>query len=222
MVAYTFVMRDLTEKQVRLLRYINDYRLRNHGAAPTLREVVRGAGVSDNKSAIRVMKILEGREYLRRSGKRKSRSIRLTNKALELLNDSSFPVEYHYASPVGEETPSSSPDFVGYAASQGSLKTDGTTLDDELKVVIETAVSLAIRRYFSFGAVGEGFWRSLINVVVDFVVRVFRRAGFLESLSWAILTVILFWAYLRIVEDQLVGFGFALATVLVVKKFLMD
>ncbi|MFH0750046.1 MAG: hypothetical protein V1917_04015 [Candidatus Gottesmanbacteria bacterium] len=131
----------MTDNQRNLLQFINGYRV-EYGSSPTLREMVSGINVSDNKSILGIIAALTKQGYLRK-GIQKTRSILLTDKALDLLGVSSFPMQYRIGSLPQHEfkqptefincvtVSSPTSDNNGYNVSM--IKTDGTNINNFLK-----------------------------------------------------------------------------------------
>jgi hypothetical protein len=127
----------MTENQKKLLQFVSNYRLK-YANSPTLREITAGIGVFDNKSVLGIITALVNYGYLKKENK-KSRSILLTDKALNFLGVYSFPIQYQeWVSILGQLRQSvtfvkdsvsvSLPayDFIGYG--DGTIKSNGTNL----------------------------------------------------------------------------------------------
>jgi len=74
----------MTGNQLKLLRFIARYR-EQHLNSPTIREMVEGIGVFDNKSLLGILGALERDGYVLRKHGGRSRDVQLTLKAHEIL-----------------------------------------------------------------------------------------------------------------------------------------
>jgi len=132
----------MTENQKKLLQFVSSYRLK-YANSPTLREIAAGIGVFDNKSVLGIITALLNYGYLKKENK-KSRSILLTDKALNFLGVYSFPIQYQeWVSPLNQLWQSekfiknsitvSLPafDFIGYG--DGAIKSNGTNLLNDMR-----------------------------------------------------------------------------------------
>lgn len=137
---------SVTRNQEKLIRFIADFRIK-FGTSPTLQEMVKGIGVFDHKSVSGIISTLVKQGYLER-GRQKIRSIRLTDKTLEFLNISlyrrqkleEFSYSYRQTIPAGSEAVTSSAlDHVGHG--EQSIKTDGTNLANDLRMIVGNTVS---------------------------------------------------------------------------------
>lgn len=141
----------MTKNQEKLIRFIADYRLK-YGASPTLQEMVNGIHVSDHKSVSGIITALIKQGYLEK-GVQKTRSILLTDRALEFLGVpllrrqqiEEFNYSYQHISPASSAVvTSSSPDYVGHG--EQSIKTDGTNLVNDLRAAVgNTAANIAAK-----------------------------------------------------------------------------
>jgi repressor LexA len=82
-------MKALSERQLALLAFAHQF-LSEHGYPPSVRELGEGVGLHSSCTVHRHLNTLEQRGYLKRTG-RKSRTLELTPKALQLLGRSSQP-----------------------------------------------------------------------------------------------------------------------------------
>ena len=219
----------MTDNQKKLLQYISGYRLK-YGSSPTLREMVSGISVSDNKSILGIIAALTRQGYLRK-GAQKTRSILLTDKALDFLGVSSFPVQYRAGSlplqqfkqpaelvnGVTVSLPTS--DNIGYNG--GALKTDGTNIENELRTVVETAVNVAIGRYFN-GTLSSGqtSTHALAKGIGVIVHTAFQDAGAVRNFSWALLLAGLTWVDIEIIGNNLTALVYSIVAVLIINNFL--
>jgi len=208
----------MTENQKKLLLFISSYRLK-FGYSPTLKEMVKGIGVFDNKSLLGIINSLVGQEYLKRE-KQKSRSILLTDKAFNLLGVPVLPLEYQ-SKPLfhdqlcqpadltknGATIFSSASEFLNNEGN--SVESDGTSLTAEQLAVVETVAAMIISNSSSNNA-----WISLIASLLS-------KTEMLEIFSWLIAFAGSVWLYTQIVGSNLIAFGYSIITVLVISKYLI-
>ena len=219
----------MTDNQKKLLQYISGYRLK-YGSSPTLREMVSGISVSDNKSILGIIAALTRQGYLRK-GAQKTRSMLLTDKALDFLGVSSFPMQYRAGSlpPQQFKQPAElvngvtvslpTSDNIGYNG--GALKTDGTNIENDLRTVVETAVNVAIGRYFN-GTLSSGqtSTHALAKGIGVIVHTVFQDAGVVRNFSWALLLAGLTWVDIAIIGNNLTALVYSIVAVLIINNFL--
>lgn len=219
----------MTDNQKKLLQYISAYRLK-YGSSPTLREMVSGISVSDNKSILGIITALTRDGYLRK-GTQKTRSILLTDKALDFLGVSSFPMQYRAGSlpPQQLKQPAEllngvtvslpTSDNIGYNG--GALKTDGTNIENDLRTVVETAVNLAIGRYFNGTLSSDQTSTQAVAKGISAIVHAaFQDAGVVKNFSWALLLIILTWADVTIIGNNLTALVYSIIAVLIINNFL--
>src|SRR3972149_2285791 len=138
-----------SKKQIELLRQVCIYR-QKHGCSPSFRELVKLTQISDVKSVYRIVKKLEKAGFVNRE-KNKSRSIKLTDRGMEIIGLPSFPITFM-------PTPSSldqlyqpaefsrndvaisshSQEFIGYG--DKSLENNGTDTNSDLQAMIKDEV----------------------------------------------------------------------------------
>jgi hypothetical protein len=220
----------MTDNQKKLLQYISGYRLK-YGSSPTLREMVSGINVSDNKSILGIIAALTRHGYLRK-GAQKTRSILLTDKALDFLGVTSFPMQYRAGSlpPQQLKQPAElmngvtvslpTSDNIGYS-SGNALKTDGTNIENDLRTVVETAVNLAIGKYFN-GTLSSNQTskHALAKGIGAIVHTVFQDAGVVRNFSWALLLAGLTWVDIAIIGNNLTALVYSVIAVLIINNFL--
>src|SRR3989338_1330187 len=148
----------LTSNQAKLLHFISTYRWK-YGTMHALQEMVDELAVADNRSVLRIIEALVKKGYIKRENK-KTRTIVLTELAQEFLNSYLIPFQYRKQPTALDQSRQSSDlgrndvsvslptsDFLGYK--ENTVKTDGTKLSGDIKTIVETAVSLAINKYFN-------------------------------------------------------------------------
>ena len=225
-------MKEFTQNQAKLLHFISQYR-REHGAAPALKEIVSELGVSDNKSAVRIIEVLTKHGYLTREAG-KSRTLSLTDKAVEeFLVGYLIPYRYHEIPTATDQlrlsdesaradvavlSPTSELEYKG-----DSIKTNGTSLDNDIRTVVETAVSLAIDRYFNGTSQAEpNLKQGLAVSIVDIVRRVLADETSVEIFGWGIILTGLTWANITILENVLTALVYSVVEAIVIKKLLNE
>ena len=228
-------MRKMTKNQVKLLYFIIEYR-QLHGTAPTLREMVKKLGVSDNKSILGIIEALTKQGYLKRE-KKKSRSVSLTDteKAQKFRSDYLFPFQYRENPTVADQLLRQSrelersnatvlsPTSGSLAYKKSTIKTNGTNLGNDLHTIVETAVSLAIDKYFnSTLSVEPNLRQSLIGSIVNVVCRAFTDKTIVGILGWGIILTGLTWANSVILEYGLTALVYSIIEIVVIKKLLNE
>ncbi len=219
----------MTDNQKKLLQYISGYRLK-YGSSPTLREMVSGISVSDNKSILGIIAALTRQGYLRK-GAQKTRSILLTDKALDFLGVSSFPMQYRAGSlpPQQLKQPAElmngvtvslpTSDNIGYSGNE--LKTDGTNIENNLRTVVETAVNMAIGRYFNGTLSSDQTSKHALAKGISTIVHtVFQDAGVVRNFSWALLLAGLTWVDIAIIGNNVTALIYSIIAVLIINNFL--
>lgn len=181
----------MTENQKKLLAFINEYRLKNNNS-PSLREMVKGIGVSDNKSILGIIKTLIVQGYLTNTDG-KARSILLTDKAIKILGLYFIPVTLKEKTEgvnqlrqpndmVRNSVTVLAPSNENFRYSNESVKTNGTTLDSsEIKTVVETAVNLAFSTAFKQK---ESIQNSILST--------FKSPTFTTKFEWTLVSMFLF------------------------------
>jgi len=225
-------MRKMTENQAKLLYFIFKYR-GQYGTAPTLREMVRDLGVSDNKSILGIIGALTKQGYLTRE-KKKSRSVLLTDEAQKFLNDYLLPFQYRESPSAMDQLRQSaelartdvavlSPTSESLAYKESVIKTNGTSLGNDIRTVVETAVSLAIDRYFNGTLQAEpNLKQSLTGSIVSIMRRAFADETIARILGWGIILTGLTWANIAILENGLTALVYSVVEAVVIKKFLSE
>ncbi len=220
-------MKQLTKNQSSLLEYLCECRL-IHGSAPTLREMVKKIGVSDNKSILGILDALESKGYITRE-KRKSRSVLLTKDAWSLTNNLNFRLykrqptaadQLRQPTEMGRDTVTVSfptSDFLRY--SDKSIKTDGTQIDGGFQAIVETAVSMAVDRCFN-GTSNHKSRQMIAKSITGILSKLFQQTEFTNNFGWAILFTGLTWACIALIGKNLTALGFSVTMVLIIKKFL--
>lgn len=219
----------MTDNQKKLIQYISGYRLK-YGSSPTLREMVSGISVSDNKSILGIIAALTRHGYLRK-GTQKTRSILLTDKALDFLGVSSFPMQYRAGSlpPQQLKQPAElmngvtvslpTSDSIGYSGT--ALKTSGTNIENNLRTVAETAVNLAIGRYFNGTLSSDQTSKHALAKGIGAIVHtVFQDTGVVRNFGWALLLAGLTWVDITIIGNNLTALAYSIIAVLVINNFL--
>jgi len=222
----------MTENQAKLLYFIFKYR-GQYGTAPTLREMVRDLGVSDNKSILGIIGALTKQGYLTRE-KKKSRSVLLTDEAQKFLNDYLLPFQYRESPSAMDQLRQSaelartdvavlSPTSESLAYKESVIKTNGTSLGNDIRTVVETAVSLAIDRYFNGTLQAEpNLKQSLTGSIVSIMRRAFADETIARILGWGIILTGLTWANIAILENGLTALVYSVVEAVVIKKFLSE
>jgi len=191
---------DVTKNQENLIRFIADYRVK-YGTSPTLQEMVKNIGVFDHKSVSGIISALEKQGYLER-GRQKIRSILLTNKTLEFLNISlfrrqqleEFSYSYRQMSPASSgEVTSPAPDYVG--CGEQSIKTDGTNLANDLRMLVGNTVASIATQITTNKEIGVIF-------------------------GWALLLTGLTWANTEIIGNGTNALVYSTIEAVVIKNFL--
>lgn len=117
--------RKLTTKQAQLLRFFYSERLK-HGEGPTLKDTVITLGLSSNRSAIDMIKLLVERKYLI-AGTKISKSTRLTFSAIEAIGIK--PVkDWEQVSPLNVSFGSSKSQKSSQFAESGTRTYNGSTV----------------------------------------------------------------------------------------------
>ena len=222
----------MTENQAKLLYFIFKYR-GQYGTAPTLREMVRDLGVSDNKSILGIIEALTKQGYLTRE-KKKSRSVLLTDEAQKFLNDYLLPFQYRESPTAADQLRQSaelartdvavlSPTSESLAYKKNDIKTNGTSLGNDIRTVVKTAVSLAIDRYFNSTLQAEpNLKQSLTGSIVSIMRRAFADETIAGILGWGIILTGLTWANIAILENGLTALVYSVVETVVIKKFLSE
>jgi len=219
----------MTENQKELLKFISWYRL-THRNSPTLREMVSGIKVSDNKSILGIIAGLTKNGFLMR-GDGKSRSILLTDQALEFLGTHSLPLKYEgypstlhmkqSADLMNNSVTVTSPTSDGIYA-DGKIKTDGTNLQNDIRVVVETAVALVIDRWFNgtSGATPDSK-QTLAKGVGSVLNKLLEEHAILQYVGWAILLSGLLWLNIFIIGNSSATLTFVIIEAFVIKNLLI-
>lgn len=225
--------RKMTENQAKLLYFIFKYR-GQYGTAPTLREMVRGLGVSDNKSVLGIMEALTKQGYLQRE-KKKSRSVLLTDNAQKFLNEYLLPFQYQSGPTAADQLrqPAElartdvavlSPTSESLSYRESAIKTNGTSLGNDLRTVVETAVSLAIDRYFNdtLPAEQQNLKQGITGSIVNIVRKAFSDEVITTLFAWGIILTGITWANVSILGNGLTALVYSVIEVVVVKKLLSE
>ncbi|MBI2010918.1 MAG: hypothetical protein HYS89_01650 [Candidatus Colwellbacteria bacterium] len=225
-------MKKMTENQTKLLYFIFKYR-GQYGTGPTLREMVRELGVSGNKSVLGIIEALTRRGYLKRE-KKKSRSVLLTDEAQKFLNNYLLPLQYHGGPTAADQLrqPTElartdiavlSPTSESLAYKESAIKTNGTSLDNDLHTIVETAVSLALDRYFNGTLPAEqNLKQGVTGVIVNIIRKAFSDEAIVTIFAWGIILTGLTWANASILEDRLTALVYSVVEVVVIKKLLSE
>lgn len=150
----------MTENQKKLIMFLHQYQSKN-GLIPSLLEIVKGTGVSDNKSALRIIKALIRQGYLAQVGAKIS-AIIPTYKALKEMGLQPLE-EYKIIGDAWTPKMTNNFDLNTVTTLQNDLtslpsctestvtkiKTDGTQFDSNiLKNIVNSYINLALTSYF--------------------------------------------------------------------------
>lgn len=191
---------SVTRNQENLIRFIADYRVK-YGTSPTLQEMVKGIGVFDHKSVSGIISALVKQGYLER-GRQKIRSILLTDKTLEFLDISlfrrqqleEFSYSYRQTSPVSSGAVTSPAlDYVGHG--EQSIKTDGTNLANDLRMLVG-------------------------NTVASIATQITKNEEMGVIFGWALLLTGLTWANTVIIGNGTNALVYSAIEAMVIKNFL--
>lgn len=223
-------MSSLTTKQSELLNYIYEYRF-HHGYTPSLKEIVVKLNISDNKSAIRMIDSLVDKGYLNKETQ-KTKSVTLSDKGYQLV--SNIPSKY-VASP-SELDKSGLPSEYGQSGisvslpitnalshQQQKVDTSGTDGEIDINTIIETAVNLAIGKYFN-GTQPMVFNPRVIknSDIVTIVREIIDGMRQSASVQWGLTLVSLTWFFNLIVESTLIAFCYAILGSLLIKYLIKE
>lgn len=164
-------MKKMTENQAKLLYFIFKYR-GQYGTAPTLREMVRELGVSDNKSVLGIIEALAKQGYLQRE-KKKSRSVLLTDNAQKFLNEYLLPFQYQSGPTAADQLrqPAElartdvavlSPTSESLSYKESAIKTNGTNLGNDLRAVVGNTVASIANKVYAHEETGIIFGWALL------------------------------------------------------------
>jgi hypothetical protein len=226
-------MRKITSNQANLIKFIHEYRVAN-SMAPTLQEMVDGISVSDNKSILGVLEALEKHGYIKRE-KKKSRSITLTDKGQYFLRGYLLPWEYKLGNnptPADQLRQSaemmqtsvtvSSPTSDPLTYQHNSIPSDGTTIGNDLKTVVETAVSLAINRHFSgINTINANVEQKLSGNISGALGRLLVHPVIGGCLGWAALLSGFVWVDIHILGSGITPLTYSVIQVFIIKNFLI-
>jgi len=173
---------NISKNQVELLQQLCIYR-QEHGASPSFRELAKLAKVSDVKSVYRMTENLEKAGLLEKE-KRKSRSLKLSDKGMEAIGLYSFPVKFEAAPSIHSQESLHYRDKL--------LETSGTYSKDDLQEIIKSEIA-------AMGAHPTGTTLQEHNPK-EIVMRSFSSAiyqlsnteGYIAKLGSAILLLLLF------------------------------
>lgn len=162
--------------------------------SPTLREMVSGIGVFDNKSVLLIINNLIEKGYLTKE-EGKSRSVQLTYKADKFLSDLLKPRQ-HIFKPLPADQLKQSAELerngveVSYPTKgelryvQDDIATDSTEVDKSLEMVVESALNSALKTYtrnnFQPPHTGTSFVHSLSNLLTSLI----NNEKFLAKIEW--------------------------------------
>lgn len=190
----------MTENQKKLLRFINNYRLK-HAGSPTLREMVKGIGVSDNKSILGIIKSLAEQGYLVKQEK-KSRGVFLTDKALKFLRISIMPIKYkkepsildklkHPDDLTRNSVTVSLPVTESLSYGDKSFKTDGTNLDESIISIVESAVNQVLSSYLNGSSSVKNSKYAILNSQAALLLKILSKESFLKKMEWGLLSILI-------------------------------
>ena len=230
LVAYTLRMLPLTQKQSGLLNYIYKYRF-NHGHTPELKEMVTELHISDNKSALRMIDALVEKGYLNKETK-KTKTISLSDMGYQLvssvpckyesvtseLNKAELPSEYRQSG-ISVSLPISN----ALSHQQQKVDTSGTGGEIDINTIVETAVNLAIGKYFS--GTQTTLFGSQTNKNFDVAPAMHKfinGIGLSANARWGLTLVTLTWAFNLVVESTLTAFCYAVLGSLLIKYLIKE
>jgi SOS-response transcriptional repressor LexA len=183
----------MTKNEENLLKFISRYRRENR-MSPTLREMVSGIGVFDNKSVLLIINNLIEKDYLTKK-EGKARSVQLTCKADKFLFDFLNPKQHTFGPfPADQLKQPAELERNGVEASyptkgelkytQGGIAADSTEVDKSLEMIVESAVNTALETYarhnFQSTHTNTGFAHNLTNLLT----RLIDSEKFLTKIEW--------------------------------------
>lgn len=191
----------MTKNQGELLRFLGEYRMK-HGNSPTLREIASGIDVSDNKSALGIIKNLIKQGYLTKDEK-KSRSILLTDKAITHIGLNVFTTDYkkilnpsdaYLKSPklfdvkgvsVSMPTRDTTRRYLGK-----NIDTSGSSLND-IQSIVEIAVNFVLSN-FSNGTLTSQREKTILgSSFYLYFSKILENTSFPEKFSWSLILIFL-------------------------------
>lgn len=188
----------MTDNQKKLLKFISSYRLK-HGNLPTLREMVVGIEVFDNKSVLGIINKLIADGYLVKSNN-KSRSVFLTEKALDFLDLPVLPAVYKKAlhasdllrlsKTFGENSVSVSlPASERVSYSDNILNSNGTN-PETIRNIVENAVNYALSSHFS-GSTPTLSNKNTAEEIITLLVQSLKNVRYSSKINWLAVMLII-------------------------------
>lgn len=217
----------LTKNQAQLLSFISTYRLR-YGIVPTLKEMVQELKVSDNKSVLGIIEALTKKDYITRNNNKKSRSILLTDKAIDYLRPYKYqkptipdrpkrPTQY---SKNGVTVPSFTKERLTYK--DNNIKTDSTKIEGDIQTIIETVVSLTIDRYFNRDSSKyEDLKREKASVSSLLISLLHSNFGTAEIFRWGLFLTFFAWLNSFVFKDINIVIAYSFLEAIIIKTILI-
>lgn len=206
----------MTTKQQSLLSFIKSCR-DNHGHTPSLDEMVEAIGAGSRKSVTRIIDSLVEEGYLTRET-RQTKTVRLSaegEKVCSLFEYKKPPVAstnlINLQPKHGQEGVSVSlPVSSNLSHQEQKLDVSGTDGKLDIDTIIETAVTLAISRYFN-GTQLEATRQTLKESGAAAIIRnAADRLSESANLKWSVTLVLLTWAFNLVIGDTLIAFCYSI------------
>ncbi len=221
---------ELTQKQSLLLDFIYRYRF-DYGRTPALKDMVGELNISDNKSALRMIDSLVEKGYLNREMK-KTKTVTLSDKGYQLVSN----VLSRYQSTPSELKRSKLPNVYGQSGisvslplsnnlshQQQKVDTSGTGTGIDVNTIIETAVNLAISKYFG------GSWTTAFDSQIlkntDTKSLVFKITNEIKQSTrtqWGLVIVLLTSIFSAFTGNTMVAFCYAILSSLFIKYLIKE
>jgi len=199
---------NVSKNQIELLRQLCIYRQEN-GVSPTFRELAKLAGISDVKSAHRMAKTLEAADLLEKEPG-KSRSLKLTERGMEIIGLASFPVKLEAPS-----QPLQSSDSFQYSGKQ--LETNGT--DADLREIIRSEMSAMNNQPTGTTLQGNNPKEVVIKSFSNAIYQLTSTEGYVTKFGSALLLLLLLWGSVAIVGVSLGAFVYPILLFYVIHTF---
>lgn len=211
LLAYTDnVIKDLSKKQIELLRRLYIYR-QKHGLSPSFRELIKLTRVSDVKSVYRIAEKLEKMGFLEKE-KNKARSLKLSDKGMEVIGLSSFPIEFEPTSPIHSQA--------SLAYNNKSLETSGTYSRDDLREIIKSEISAMGVHPDSTTLQGHDPKETMMEGFNSAVYQISHNEGFVTTFGWVMILIFLTWSSIAIVGNNLTALVYSVALSVIIKTIL--
>lgn len=187
----------MTKNQEKLLVFISNYRIKNNDY-PTLKEMVEGIGVYDNRSVLGIIDNVIKQGYLGKSD-RKYRTVFLTEKSLKLLKIRLLPISHEEIIFKELKFPETGMSLNKNSVSLPTLTSDiiysdkkiednGTSLD--IKNIIKSAVTSALTNYATGTFLEEKNEEKIVDKITALLFTLLNKNNFSEKLSWSLILII--------------------------------